>query len=71
MFRSDPAAQRHRGLTYLMFDLDADGVTVRPITQLGGETGFGEIFCDNVFVPDDDVIGSPARLAGGDEHRQQ
>lgn len=59
LFRSDPAAQRHRGLTYLMFDLDADGVTVRPITQLGGETGFGEIFCDNVFVPDDDVIGKP------------
>ena len=59
LFRSDPAAQRHRGLTYLMFDLDADGVTVRPITQLGGETGFGEIFCDNVFVPDDDVIGEP------------
>ncbi len=57
LFRSDPQAQRHRGLTYLMFDLKADGVTVRPIEQLGGETGFGEIFCDNVFVPDRDVIG--------------
>lgn len=59
LFRSDPAAGRHRGLTYLMFDLDAEGVTVRPITQLGGETGFGEIFCDDVFVPDHDVIGAP------------
>lgn len=58
LFRSDPAAERHRGLTYLMFDLDAEGVTVRPIAQLGGETGFGEIFCDNVFVSDDDVIGA-------------
>jgi len=57
LFRSDPQAQRHRGLTYLMFDLKADGVTVRPIEQLGGETGFGEIFLDNVFVPDRDVIG--------------
>jgi alkylation response protein AidB-like acyl-CoA dehydrogenase len=57
LFRSDPQAQRHRGLTYLMFDLKADGVTVRPIEQLGGETGFGEIFLDNVFVPDCDVIG--------------
>lgn len=58
LFRSDPEAQRHRGLTYLMFDLTADGVTVRPIEQLGGETGFGEIFLDNVFVPDCDVIGA-------------
>jgi alkylation response protein AidB-like acyl-CoA dehydrogenase len=57
LFRSAPEAQRHRGLTYFMFDLKADGVTVRPITQLGGDTGFGEIFLDNVFVPDDDVIG--------------
>ena len=59
LFRSDPDAQRHRGLSYLMFDLDADGVTVRPIEQLGGDTGFGEIFLDDVFVPDADVIGTP------------
>ena len=57
LFRSDTEAQRHRGLTYLMFDLAATGVTVRPIEQLGGETGFGEIFLDDVFVPDDDIIG--------------
>ena len=57
LFRSDPAAQRHRGLTYLMFDLRTAGVTVRPIEQLGGTTGFGEIFLDDVFVPDRDVIG--------------
>ena len=40
-----------------MFDLKADGITVRPIAQLGGDTGFGEIFLDDVFVPDNDVIG--------------
>lgn len=57
LFRSDVKAQRHRGLTYFMFDLKADGVTVRPISQLGGDTGFGEIFLDDVFVPDQDVIG--------------
>lgn len=57
LFRSDPTAERHRGLTYLMFDLHADGITVRPIQQLGGDTGFGEIFFDKVFVPDQDVIG--------------
>jgi alkylation response protein AidB-like acyl-CoA dehydrogenase len=59
LFRSDPGAQRHRGLTYLMFDLRAEGVTVRPIRQLGGGTGFAEIFLDGVFVPDADVIGAP------------
>jgi alkylation response protein AidB-like acyl-CoA dehydrogenase len=57
LFRSDPDAERHRGLTYLMFDLRADGITVRPIAQLGGDTGFGEIFLDDVFVPDVDVVG--------------
>jgi alkylation response protein AidB-like acyl-CoA dehydrogenase len=57
LFRSDPDAQRHKGLTYFMFDLKAEGVTVRPIAQLGGDTGFGEIFLDDVFVADDDVIG--------------
>ncbi|MGV9412731.1 acyl-CoA dehydrogenase family protein [Nocardia sp. NPDC003693] len=57
LFRSDPEAQRHKGLTYLMFPLTAEGVTVRPIPQLDGEPGFAEIFLDNVFVPDADVIG--------------
>jgi len=59
LFRSEPGAQRHRGLTYLMFDLRAPGVTVRPIRQLGGRTGFAEIFLDRVFVPAADVIGEP------------
>ena len=59
LFRSDPDAERHRGLTYFMFDLHAEGITVRPIAQLGGDTGFGEIFLDDVFVPDEDVIGRP------------
>ena len=59
LFRCDPQAQRHRGLIYLMFSLRADGVTIRPIRQLGGGTGFAEIFLDEVFVPDADVIGEP------------
>jgi alkylation response protein AidB-like acyl-CoA dehydrogenase len=58
LFRSDPEAQRHRGLTYFMFPLHAEGITVRPIAQLGGDTGFGEIFLDDVFVPSQDVIGA-------------
>ncbi|SKY92867.1 Probable acyl-CoA dehydrogenase FadE [Mycobacteroides abscessus subsp. abscessus] len=58
LFRTDKEAQRHRGLTYFMFDLRSPGVTVRPIPQLDGEPGFAEVFCENVFVPDD-----PADLA--------
>jgi len=59
LFRSDPEAERHRGLTYVMFPLTAEGVSVRPIPQLDGEPGFAEIFLDDVFVPDHDVIGAP------------
>ncbi|MCW2648957.1 MAG: hypothetical protein QOD31_1450 [Pseudonocardiales bacterium] len=58
LFRSDRQAERHHGLTYFMFDLRADGVTVRGIPQLDGEPGFAEIFLDDVFVPDDDVLGA-------------
>ncbi len=53
LFRSDKQAERHRGLTYFMFDLRAPGVTVRPIAQLDGEPGFAELFLEDVFVPDD------------------
>ena len=59
LFRSDPEAQRHSGMTYFLFPLDADGVTVRPIAQLDGEAGFAEIFFEDVFVPDADVLGAP------------
>ena len=52
-------AGRHEGLTYLLFGLRDPGVTVRPIRQLSGETGFAEIFLDDVFVPDANVIGAP------------
>lgn len=59
LFRSDPEAQRHAGLTYFLFPLDAEGVTVRPIAQLDGEAGFAEVFFEDVFVPDSDVLGAP------------
>ncbi|MGN6472045.1 MAG: acyl-CoA dehydrogenase family protein, partial [Mycobacteriales bacterium] len=57
LFRSDPASERHRGLTYFLLPLSADGVTVRPIRQLDGEPGFAEVFFDDVFVPDEHVLG--------------
>lgn len=57
LFRSDPASERHRGLTYFLLPLSAEGVTVRPIRQLDGEPGFAEVFFDDVFVPDENVLG--------------
>ncbi|MFL6089939.1 MAG: acyl-CoA dehydrogenase family protein [Aeromicrobium sp.] len=59
LFRSDPDAERHHGLTYFLFPLDAPSVTVRPIAQLDGDPGFAELFFDDVFVPDADVLGAP------------
>jgi alkylation response protein AidB-like acyl-CoA dehydrogenase len=57
LFRSDPEAERHRGLTYFLIELSSPGVTVRPIPQLDGEAGFAEIFFEDVFVPADQVLG--------------
>ncbi|MEU2286752.1 acyl-CoA dehydrogenase family protein [Streptomyces sp. NPDC013178] len=62
LFRSDPDAPKpHQGLTYVMFDLRASGVTVRPIGRLDGKPAFAELFLDDVFVPDEDVIGEPGQ----------
>ena len=57
LFRTDPEAERHRGLTYLLVPLDAEGVTVRGFGRLDGDEGFAEVFLDDVFVPDDAVLG--------------
>ncbi|OQD54665.1 acyl-CoA dehydrogenase [Streptomyces phaeoluteigriseus] len=62
LFRSDPDTPRpHQGLTYVMFGLRAPGVTVRPIGRLDGRPAFAELFLDEVFVPDEDVIGEPGQ----------
>jgi alkylation response protein AidB-like acyl-CoA dehydrogenase len=57
LFRSDPEAERHRGLTYFLVPMDSPGVTVRPIAQLDGETGFAEVFFEDVEVPATQVLG--------------
>jgi alkylation response protein AidB-like acyl-CoA dehydrogenase len=51
LFRTDPASKRHKGLSFLLFDLNSPGVTRRPIRQLHGDTGFAELFFDEVRVP--------------------
>ena len=57
IFRTDPSAERHRGLTFILVPLESEGVTVRPIAQLDGETGFAEVFLDDVQVPVDNTLG--------------
>ncbi|MBW2288451.1 MAG: acyl-CoA dehydrogenase family protein, partial [Deltaproteobacteria bacterium] len=57
MFRTDPDSQRHKGLTFILVPLDAEGVTVRPIEQLDGEAGFAEVFLDDVRVPLENRLG--------------
>jgi alkylation response protein AidB-like acyl-CoA dehydrogenase len=59
LFRSDPDAERHHGLTYFLVDLLSPGVTVRGVERLDGDEGFAEVFFDDVFVPDADVLGEP------------
>ncbi len=61
IFRTDPESKRHKGLTFILFDLNSPGITRRPIRQLHGETGFAELFFDEVRVPVEN------RLAGEGE----
>jgi alkylation response protein AidB-like acyl-CoA dehydrogenase len=57
--RTDPAASKHKGVTAVVVDLTAPGVTVRPLRELTGQAVFNEVFFDDVFVPDEDVVGAP------------
>ena len=57
LFRSDPASERHHGLTYFLVPLDTAGVTVRGFARLDGDEGFAEVFFDDAFVPDSAVLG--------------
>jgi alkylation response protein AidB-like acyl-CoA dehydrogenase len=61
LFRTEEGSQRHKGLSFILFDLDTPGVTRRPIRQLHGHPGFAELFFDDVRVP----VGN--RLAGEGE----
>jgi alkylation response protein AidB-like acyl-CoA dehydrogenase len=55
--RTDPDAPKHAGVTAMAIDMRAPGVEVRPLREITGETLFNEVFFDDVFVPDDDVVG--------------
>ncbi|MFK9094833.1 acyl-CoA dehydrogenase family protein [Bacillus salipaludis] len=55
---STKTENRHEGLSQLVVDLSASGVTVRPIKLMTGEHHFNEVFFEDVFVPDDMVVGT-------------
>jgi alkylation response protein AidB-like acyl-CoA dehydrogenase len=57
--RTDFSAAKHKGVTAVVVDLTAPGVTVRPLREITGEAVFNEVFFDDVFVPDEDVVGAP------------
>ena len=59
LVRTDPAAQKHGGLSQFLIDMKTPGITVRPIRNLLGEHDFNEVFLDDVEVPDSHVIGQP------------
>jgi alkylation response protein AidB-like acyl-CoA dehydrogenase len=55
--RTDPNAPKHAGVTMMAIDMKAPGVKVNPLRGLTGDAHFNEVFFDDVFVPDEDVVG--------------
>jgi alkylation response protein AidB-like acyl-CoA dehydrogenase len=57
--RTDPDAPKHAGITTVIIDMKAPGVEVRPLRQITGGSDFNEVFFNDVFVPEGDVVGEP------------
>lgn len=59
--RTDPSAPKHNGITYFLLDMSSEGVDVKPLRELTGNAMFNTVFIDDVFVPDDMVLGEVNR----------
>jgi alkylation response protein AidB-like acyl-CoA dehydrogenase len=57
--RTDPDAPKHAGITYFIVDMHTAGLDIRPLRELTGAAMFNEVFFNDVFVPDDCVVGAP------------
>lgn len=59
--RTDPNAPKHNGITYFLLDMSSDGVDVKPLRELTGNAMFNTVYIDDVFVPDECVLGQVNR----------